>query len=1359
MKKRILSFLLVLVLVFSSLALTVSAVAASGSAEAQAASAEEMAEETDKLTVEEYCQKYGIGLNTSAKYKLTAAQLKAAVEAAGGTVILNTEFDADDRASTGKISDFAGTTGLSKNDGSASRAFDSIVTKKDEKNNYYLNFASPLYAIDSNGKLYNTKKNDDGTYADEDLQDKVNSGAVYVENGVAYYNGTQAGDRISAGEYLQWAGTALTAKDYASNPDRVGDSYTLSLSMRFNGTIYSTAGGCLDAIRSQTSYGTTTENKEFDRTSASYNFGIDETGRLHIIGAGEKNYTPTEYYLTADEWTVISVHHTPRGLDGVRGNSDDNTAHFYVNGKHVATVKAVSDAETMEWTTTINSKQVTINSALDFTVSNVRFGQYRTGFDVDDLRLYRGKFVEEAPAEHKWTYSHEHDMENRVNVLTARCTECGKVETANAPLTEYIGDYNLTKTEIAERFAKELRELRKNTSFDTKNNPFDVISKTSRSYTASNGFVVDWSIIDTVSDNYGTKYAKYHAPIAYDSNGVLITEEQAAQNGLLLGEGEEFSTENADKCIKFIDGIPYYFGAFSGEYLQMDSGIYDGNVKADPENEFIGADYVFTFDFMHYGNTDVTPISHIRSLLGVDFANVNVTPIEICADGSLMVKPNGSTFEDTGVDIPKNKFVQISIMHKPSENKLYVFVDGKLAGVGTAVSSATNWIYKNTDNKDYEYNTATDFTLRMIRFAQPSSISGGDLFAIDDARFYYGSLAECKHSVDAFAGKCVWCGTEFDTCVCELCGGHPISEGAVITGRNIALGENLLFNAYLTLSEEIKSDANSKLIISTTADGGVSECEYTVSELVPDADGKYKITVPVRSIDIMKEISVSIEADCENIPVPYTTSAYDYLNDLYDTDYAYPTRNLIKSILNYGAYAQLYFAALHGDSTLADNLPNEELLEYDKNAVDRIDASNLKDYEIEISGKGIKELSASLVLEALTSMNIYFEADSATTVTIETEDGAKELPVTKGSTAGEYVVTITEATPELMANTYALTFTNADGVTTVRVSVFSALYAVVESESASEEFKDLAKATYLYSTAAKEYNDMLNGITTGQKWNDDGVLKILFIGNSFSQDAMKHMHDIALNLGFEHDEIIIANLYIGGCYIDKHIDKIEGEIAEYTYEYFDENGVIRRIPDSLASDYIASENWDIISMQQASKQSFLNEKYVNLPVLIDLVKTYCPRAKLVWHMTWAYENQYALNSDYGITQESMYSGILNAVNTCVLTNENISMVIPSGTAIQNARTSVINIYDTENKNFELTRDGYHLSEKYGRFIAGVSAFGAIMQYLDIDDVYDIANLTWAPEGVTDTERAVVIESVQNALANPYEITQSAYPKN
>ena len=52
-----------------------------------------------------------------------------------------------------------------------------------------------------------------------------------------------------------------------------------------------------------------------------------------------------------------------------------------------------------------------------------------------------------------------------------------------------------------------------------------------------------------------------------------------------------------------------------------------------------------------------------------------------------------------------------------------------------------------------------------------------------------------------------------------------------------------------------------------------------------------------------------------------------------------------------------------------------------------------------------------------------------------------------------------------------------------------------------------------------------------------------------------------------------------------------------------------------------------------------------------------------------------------------------------------------------------------------------------------------MQYLDIDDEYDIANLSWSPDGVTAEERAVVIESVQNALANPYEITQSAYPKN
>ena len=101
----------------------------------------------------------------------------------------------------------------------------------------------------------------------------------------------------------------------------------------------------------------------------------------------------------------------------------------------------------------------------------------------------------------------------------------------------------------------------------------------------------------------------------------------------------------------------------------------------------------------------------------------------------------------------------------------------------------------------------------------------------------------------------------------------------------------------------------------------------------------------------------------------------------------------------------------------------------------------------------------------------------------------------------------------------------------------------------------------------------------------------------------------------------------------------------------------------------------------------------------------------------------------------------------IMTNEEIEILIPSGTAIQNARTS----YLGDN----LNRDGTHLDYAIGRYIAALTFFAAVTDT-------DISAIEWSPVNVDDAAdvdaaaRAVAIESVINALKKPYEVTQSKY---
>ena len=59
------------------------------------------------------------------------------------------------------------------------------------------------------------------------------------------------------------------------------------------------------------------------------------------------------------------------------------------------------------------------------------------------------------------------------------------------------------------------------------------------------------------------------------------------------------------------------------------------------------------------------------------------------------------------------------------------------------------------------------------------------------------------------------------------------------------------------------------------------------------------------------------------------------------------------------------------------------------------------------------------------------------------------------------------------------------------------------------------------------------------------VIKILTIGNSFSEDATRYIHQIAESAG---EECLVVNLYIGGCPLWYHADNIVTNKQEYRYE-------------------------------------------------------------------------------------------------------------------------------------------------------------------------------------------------------------------
>ena len=196
-------------------------------------------------------------------------------------------------------------------------------------------------------------------------------------------------------------------------------------------------------------------------------------------------------------------------------------------------------------------------------------------------------------------------------------------------------------------------------------------------------------------------------------------------------------------------------------------------------------------------------------------------------------------------------------------------------------------------------------------------------------------------------------------------------------------------------------------------------------------------------------------------------------------------------------------------------------------------------------------------------------------------------------------------------------------------------------------------------------------------------MKILSIGNSFSQDAQRYLHRLAKQDG---TVLKTVNLYIGGCSLRTHYLNMLDDCAAYSFEFNGEStGLKVSIRQALASD-----NWDVITLQQASPLSASFESYSPyLEELADFVRRYCPHSKILIHQTWAYEDESERLKALGFaTSSEMLSAVCEAYAKAAQAI-NADGIIPCGRAMMKA---------TELGIEAVHRDSYHASLGAGRYL-------------------------------------------------------------
>ncbi len=171
-----------------------------------------------------------------------------------------------------------------------------------------------------------------------------------------------------------------------------------------------------------------------------------------------------------------------------------------------------------------------------------------------------------------------------------------------------------------------------------------------------------------------------------------------------------------------------------------------------------------------------------------------------------------------------------------------------------------------------------------------------------------------------------------------------------------------------------------------------------------------------------------------------------------------------------------------------------------------------------------------------------------------------------------------------------------------------------------------------------------------------------------------------------------VNLYIGGATLKQHYLNMLDDEAAYAYGF---NGQSTGLSVSIRQA-LKSNDWDIITLQQASHESYNADSYFPyIEALIAYVKKYAPKAKLYLHQTWAYPAERRELSAYGFeTTEQMFAAIQKAYQAV---GEQLAVdgVLLSGEAMLCA-------YHILREN--LYRDTLHASYGFGRYLLGMVWF-------------------------------------------------------
>lgn len=276
-------------------------------------------------------------------------------------------------------------------------------------------------------------------------------------------------------------------------------------------------------------------------------------------------------------------------------------------------------------------------------------------------------------------------------------------------------------------------------------------------------------------------------------------------------------------------------------------------------------------------------------------------------------------------------------------------------------------------------------------------------------------------------------------------------------GMSMSLDGDIGVKLYMIIDEHIAADSSAYMQI--TLPNVAEPVKVRMSQAEKNTTEKpgttlYVFRCGVAAKEMTAPISAQLFADGLQSEV-YTFTVQQYANTILKDPIKYAKeQDIIKSMLNYGAYSQSYFG--YNESFLAnEGLSNTDVSGVSAGTIDKPYVSTGT-----ILPDGVIFAGATLSLKSETTLSLYFKG-----LDVNTAFACRNKKVETVKNGSYVVARIRGLKAEELANDFTLSF----GDYSVKYSPMTYCYNVLGGGSDNDKLQNVCRALYLYAQAAKNY--------------------------------------------------------------------------------------------------------------------------------------------------------------------------------------------------------------------------------------------------------------------------------------------------